>query len=925
MSRISDALRLGSAAVLISITWIGPAQVTNQATSSRTSGEGVALSPSLPPNLPVFLPRGGRPAKSGARSSLAGFGSRFNSRTQSRAAKPDADASSIFLETSTYDSGGPDAFSIAAADVNGDGHPDLLVANECIGLGGCANGIGVLLGNGDGTFRPVVTYNSGGLGAISIAVADVNGDGHPDLLVANGCTDASCTSGGAGVLLGNGDGTFQPAATYSSGGQGAFSIAVTDVNGDGHPDLLIANRCVDRGCANGNIGVLLGNSNGTFQAAVTYSSGGEFAYSIAVGDVNGDGHPDLLVTNLCVSSNCTNGSIGVLLGKGNGTFQSPVTYSSGGREAVSIAVADVSGDGHPDLLVTNGCADDSCTSGSVGVLLGNGDGTFQPAISYGSGGQEADSIAVADVNGDGRPDLLVANQCAISSCADGRAAVLLGNGNGTFQPAVVYSSGGQVALAITVGDVNGDGHPDLLVANECAGATCADGKVAVLLGNGDGTFQSVPSYNSGGLVAGSIAVADVNGDGHPDLLVANECFDSSCTNGGVGVLLGNADGTFQSPLAYNSGNSGDLDTFSIAVADVNGDGHPDLLVANECFNGSCTHGGVGVLLGNGDGTFRAVVTYSSGGLEADSIAVADVNGDGHPDLLVANLYISGSQKATTTTTLASSANPSKFGQSVIFTATITASGGGSPTGTVTVFDGTNQIGSGTLAGTQAAFTTSSLSASSHAITAEYSGDANLLASTSPVLTQSVGKASTTTVLKSSVNPSSFDQGVTFTATVSPIPDDGGTVTLKDGAVTIGTGALSGGIAMLTTSSLAVKVHSLKATYAGDANFEGSTSGGFSQTVSKAATTTNLSSSSNPSSSGQSVTFTAKIAGQFGGMTTGTVTFKDGTSTLRAATLRGGIATFSTSSLKHGQHRITAAYGGDGNFKASTGSLVQTVH
>jgi hypothetical protein len=131
--------------------------------------------------------------------------------------------------------------------------------------------------------------------------------------------------------------------------------------------------------------------------------------------------------------------------------------------------------------------------------------------------------------------------------------------------------------------------------------------------------------------------------------------------------------------------------------------------------------------------------------------------------------------------------------------------------------------------------------------------------------------------------------------------------------------------MLTTSSLAVKVHSLKATYAGDANFEGSTSGGFSQTVSKAATTTNLSSSSNPSSSGQSVTFTAKIAGQFGGMTTGTVTFKDGTSTLRAATLRGGIATFSTSSLKHGQHRITAAYGGDGNFKASTGSLVQTVH
>src|SRR5262249_22765320 len=147
------------------------------------------------------------------------------------------------------------------------------------------------------------------------------------------------------------------------------------------------------------------------------------------------------------------------------------------------------------------------------------------------------------------------------------------------------------------------------------------------------------SGNSGDLDTFSIAVADVNGDGHPDLLVANECFDGNCTNGGVGVLLGNGDGTFRAVVTYSSGC---LEPFSIAVADVNGDGHPDLLVAKECFDSSCTKGGVGVLLGNGDGTFQPAVTYNSAGREAYSIAAADVNGDGHPDLLITNVCADGS-------------------------------------------------------------------------------------------------------------------------------------------------------------------------------------------------------------------------------------------------------------------------------------------
>jgi len=237
---------------------------------------------------------------------------------------------------------------------------------------------------------------------------------------------------------------FVEAPVFSSGGYTARSVAVADVNGDGKPDLLVVNQCSTSSCANSNgvVGVLLGNGDGTFQAAVTYASGGANAYSVAVADVNGDGKPDLLVSNQCVDNNCANGSVGVLLGNGDGTFQSAASYGSGGEFAYSVAAADVNGDGKPDLLVANQCATSNCTNpnGTVGVLMGNGDGTFQPAVMYASGGVNTNSVAVADVNGDGKPDLVISNQCADSNCANGTVGVLLGNGNGTFRPVVTYAS-----------------------------------------------------------------------------------------------------------------------------------------------------------------------------------------------------------------------------------------------------------------------------------------------------------------------------------------------------------------------------------------------------------------------------------------------------------------------------------------------------
>jgi uncharacterized protein (DUF2141 family) len=362
--------------------------------------------------------------------------------------------------------------------------------------------------------------------------------------------------GGIGVvsvLLGNGDGTYQTAVPYASGGYYSDSVAVADVNGDGKPDLLVASWCISSACNNGAVSVLLGNGDGTFQTAVPYATDAYEAESVAVADVNGDGKPDLLVANYCDISTCTNGTVSVLLGNGDGTFQTAVPYVSGGYYAVSVAVADVNGDGKPDLLVENYRVSEFQGPGMVGVLLGNGDGTFQTAVTYGSGAYYGYAVAVADVNGDGKPDLVAANECNPSNCYFGTVGILLGNGDGTFQAAVTYSSEGYLTDSVAVADVNGDGKLDLVVANQCTlpnDCLTQNGTVSVLLGNGDGTFQEAVSYPSGGYYASSVAVADVNADGKPDLVVASEFASSNYTTyGTAGVLINTSLGPTTTTLA----------------------------------------------------------------------------------------------------------------------------------------------------------------------------------------------------------------------------------------------------------------------------------------------------------------------------------------------------------------------------------------
>jgi hypothetical protein len=380
--------------------------------------------------------------------------------------------------------------------------------------------------------------------------------------------------------------------------------------------------------------------------------------------------------------------------------------------------------------------------------------------------------------------------------------------------------------------------------------------VGILLGNGDGTFQPVMTYSTGGYGASSVAVADLNGDGKPDIVVANGCADSSCLNflGPVGVLLGNGDGTFQPAVTYSAtAKPSSAYPVSLAVADLNGDGMPDVVVTNSCSpDDGCLQSSVGVLLGNGDGTFRPVMSFDTEAMMPRTVVVADWNGDGKPDVLVADynsieppdpcqgIYPRGvvsffinTTTVTTAAALVSSANPSIAGQRLTFTATITPPAQGPGTGTVTFLDGTTSLGSSTLArGGIATLSISTLTQGKHSITAGYTGNAIFQPSTSPVLSQVV-RGATTTSLAASPDPSMSGESITLTATVTPQGSGTptGTVKFLDGATNLGSAPLnSKAVAVLSVSTLTMGSHSLSATYGGDANFGSSASAVLDQNV-----------------------------------------------------------------------------------------------
>jgi hypothetical protein len=362
---------------------------------------------------------------------------------------------------------------------------------------------------------------------------------------------------------------FTQAVNYPTGAY-PFFVKTGDFNGDGKQDLVTANADEN------SISVLLGNGNGTFQTAINTSVGNRLVW-IDIGDFNSDNKTDLALTNYFGNN------VAVLLGNGDGTFQSPVYYPTGSR-AYSVDVGDVNNDNKADLTVLNyNCY--QCLS-SFSVLLGNGNGTFQNAVNYPVDGYGSQSHELGDLNNDGKLDVVTSN-------ADSNSlSVLMGNGNGTFQSPTNYSTG-QNPVVVTLGDFNADNILDTAVTNYF------NNNVSVRFGNGDGTFQAAINYVVG-TNPGQVITGDFDNNGSLDLASVNVNGNS------ISLLYNNGNGTFQPTANYLIGAS----PFSLAAADFNGDGRLDISAANRNDNN------VSVLLNSCDNT--APTTNAAPSLNANS-------------------------------------------------------------------------------------------------------------------------------------------------------------------------------------------------------------------------------------------------------------------------------------------------------------------
>ena len=772
---------------------------------------------------------------------------------------------------------------LITADVNGDGKKDII----------CSNGL-VLLGNGNGTFAAVSTpafpYTSaspGGFGP-GMASGDLNNDSKLDLVLDIGPSIST--------WIGKGDGTFTQGNSYVSVNNSGY-VTVSDLDGDGNLDIYTG--LADGGTYSGDDAspasayVLMGNGDGTFVGAPTLPSG---AYNGSnIGDVNGDGVPDL-ISNGTGTFNTAGAVFTVQLGNGKGAFTKASTITApasfvldagntlttGGVTATTYAVADINGDGKADLVFIESGLADTYTPGTsffrynggpvLLTALSNGDGTFQTPVAHAfpqiAPANEFDvtasvsSLQIADFNKDGHNDLIL----SFNDEAEGNTVpinysqgfiVLLGNGDGTFKttPIVTATYSSAVApnpnflpVVFNTADLNGDSKPDLLVVNSQyifgVGPLI---QMETFIGNGDGTFKTPVTLTTAANEYGIPVLGDFNKDGKPDLAFLGE---TSASQAELIVALGKGDGTFLTPTISNLTGGDAIRSSGLAGADFDGDGKIDLALLD-------VNDFSGIFYGKGDGTFTSVpatgyivpkdlINVVAGG---SSVAV-DLNKDGKPDILAGNtvllnLYGSAPVVTTSTTTaLTASASTITVGSSITFTATVTPGGAGTPTGTVTFYDGATVFGTGAVnASGVATYTTNGLTTGTQSFTAVYPGDTNFSASTSPAVSVTVNPViavATSTALSASSTNAVSGTSITFTATVSPASGSAtptGTVTFLDGATALGTGTLNGSsVATYTTSALSVATHSITAAYGGaSGSYAGSTSAALPVTITAAGT------------------------------------------------------------------------------------------
>jgi hypothetical protein len=755
--------------------------------------------------------------------------------------------------------------SMTAGDLTGDGKPEIVTAN-------CNdNNISVYVNKGDGTFKAAAYYNAAydataGLTGIvadiyphAVTIADVNGDGKADVISTN------YYGGDVTILLGNGDGTLQSATMgYAVGGYPYTPAIVADFNGDGVPDIVVPDEEY-------SLVFMKGYGDGTFRAGVDYYSqltdnAYAYSYGIATGDFNGDGIPDFVIGNY----NDSTVGVTVFLSRLDGSVQPGVNYSAGNLRYV--AVADFNGDGKLDIAATD------YINGFVQIFNGAGDGTFSIGSTFATDASSTtfpEGLVAGDFNQDGHPDLAVQNSYGLN------VGILINDGTGGFLAPVTYPLSAYNSQGLATADLNGDGKLDLAIPLRSGSA------IAILLGNGDGTFQAETDATTDSNPQG-VVIADLNGDGKLDLAATVDSKE------GVDVIFGNGDGTFQAPVFY----AGSLQNFTydspyptyIQAADIDGDGKLDLVYTNF------DYGTVGVLFGVGNGLFYDPVEYASGG-QAWALVIADVNQDGAPDVVTANNDFSGmtvllnsngsATKANYTVSAAPASATVTAGSSATFTLTVTPSN--HYNGTVTFSCGllpslatcTFNPASVTLDGNtpvtvQLTVTTATVSAS---LQGPIHGNSTLLASLGSmglfammlagnfkkrsrgagivlgmlILTMTfslVGcggssstppatvKAATTTTLSSSQRTALVGQSITLTGHVAASSGSPtGTVSFQDGTTALGTGTVSGGVATFQTQTLARGTHNITATYSGDANFNGSTSSAMSQIMDRPGTPT----------------------------------------------------------------------------------------